>query len=1183
MVKTSTEADGLLNKFRPRLIYDSQGRYRAVSASTMTDNPGNELVRNDGTVIARSLGRRSAAVASAEERATDGLSPLSLDLLGGEAGIAARADDRLCAAPDRIGDALRLQADERYADRAHCRVVEDRGGRAWLQYWLWFYCRADFADFGGGEGDWKLLQLRLNQDRSRPDLVVLQQRRSFGQTRWAGLDLSGSATGEQNPRVYVSPFSHGLYPSPIQERHGALYDGTDGKGPQVLPKLEAMGSWAAWPGHWGRSGPGPVRFLRRESPRSPGRQPAWSDPAVAEGQGLTIEGGFATALDSLTRIASQVVDSGSATGTPAPTIDARLEVSRVVVSYRSRQGRGWAFASVHVGSALTASRIQEVGQTGDIALDLAEDAESCVVRVSSLDRTWRRSDVVMQEVGVDDADDAEHALLVATLEQEVTSDEFARYAHDPGLSGDDLTQGVLDEQRGIWEAVPIERRAHRDAKAEVEELETLEALSRARPRINGWPIAATALGVLGGIGYLLSWSLPAPLALLAAAFALLVAWVRPSRRARARARRRLPSEWDRSDLRRAEFERRADLEVALREKAIRPALRALVNERRTLPYGNRLSFSGKGLTEQRNPRHEIPTSASMHLERVAEATAGGSIGIAGPRGVGKSTLMNAFCDSRRKTGWLTVLLPAPVEYDARDFVLTLFGATCREVQRSRRVVARPGAGADATRQSETPAKQRAGILAGVTASVGAAGAVATVVALSDSVSGSWVSLATVLLVVLGAAVSMVQALLARRQLDPEDTPEARLQAEADARLRSIRFQQSYSYGYSGKLAPPIGVELSADKNTTLSDKQLSFPEIVGQLRAFLEHAASVRLGVVIGIDELDKMESAEAAQRFLNEVKAIFGVPGCIYLVSVSENAMSQFERRGLPFRDVFDSSFAEILSIPPLALEESTNLMRRRTTALSAPFVDLCHVLSGGLPRDLLRTARRLVYIQAQAESAEAQRTERPKVSEADVMAEDERDLRSVCRQLVAEELRRKVEAVAVSARSSSLEPGTRDLIAWIRRLSAEELTPDALIEHSRALPALRGPILDDERADARRLELLRTELAAFMYYMATVLEVFAALGSRDVETAERNGTFEALATTRQKFADHAEIAWKALDAFRQGQSPPLRTVPFPDGCGAGTATARTNAQPGQSRYKVRDGVVRRAQWRLYLRRRRE
>ncbi len=53
---------------------------------------------------------------------------------------------------------------------------------------------------------------------------------------------------------------------------------------------------------------------------------------------------------------------------------------------------------------------------------------------------------------------------------------------------------------------------------------------------------------------------------------------------------------------------------------------------------------------------------------------------------------------------------------------------------------------------------------------------------------------------------------------------------------------------------------------SLSQLQLTMPEIIGGYRGFLGRAAA-EYRVVIGIDELDKTKSAEKAQRFLNEIK----------------------------------------------------------------------------------------------------------------------------------------------------------------------------------------------------------------------------------------------------------------------------------------------------------------------------
>jgi hypothetical protein len=106
---------------------------------------------------------------------------------------------------------------------------------------------------------------------------------------------------------------------------------------------------------------------------------------------------------------------------------------------------------------------------------------------------------------------------------------------------------------------------------------------------------------------------------------------------------------------------------------------------------------------------------------------------------------------------------------------------------------------------------------------------------------------------------------------------------------------------------------------------------------------------------LDKIATAEGVHQFVNEVKAIFGIRGVFFLVSVSDSAMSSFARRGLPVRDAFDSAFDEIVRIGYMDHEQAKGVLSRRVIGLSEPVVAFCECLSGGLPRDLIRVCRSL------------------------------------------------------------------------------------------------------------------------------------------------------------------------------------------------------------------------------------
>ncbi|WP_103344223.1 hypothetical protein [Amycolatopsis sp. CA-126428] len=88
------------------------------------------------------------------------------------------------------------------------------------------------------------------------------------------------------------------------------------------------------------------------------------------------------------------------------------------------------------------------------------------------------------------------------------------------------------------------------------------------------------------------------------------------------------------------------------------------------------------------------TDAYERLERMIRERSDGSFGIAGPRGVGKSTLVRFFATTRGVRGLpddeeheratrnrprLGVVVSAPVAYQPRDFVLHLYAELCKRV------------------------------------------------------------------------------------------------------------------------------------------------------------------------------------------------------------------------------------------------------------------------------------------------------------------------------------------------------------------------------------------------------------------------------------------------------------------------------------------------------------------------
>jgi hypothetical protein len=356
----------------------------------------------------------------------------------------------------------------------------------------------------------------------------------------------------------------------------------------------------------------------------------------------------------------------------------------------------------------------------------------------------------------------------------------------------------------------------------------------------------------------------------------------------------------------------------------------------------------------------------------------------------------------------------------------------------------------------------------------------------------------------------------------------RLDRDARRRLVRIRFLQTTTTGWSGKIGLPwMRGEASRSMSKQLAGQPLTYPEVVNQFREFLgavvRHLSTyreyARSPVCIGIDELDKIGSDQGAQRFVNEVKALFGVPGCNFVVSVSEDALAAFERRGVPLRDAFDSAFDDIVRIDYLSAADSVRLLQERVSGVPESFLYLCHCLTGGLPRDLLRTMRRLVAYGADA---------------------DDPSLAEVARFLVADDLARMCHAGRVALNRGGAEPHTSEILRRLEDLRRLTLNPSAMTRE-----ALRPHLLElaEVPADAMpvRLRQIRAESLCYLYFCSTVLDFFDDDLTRDKLGEAQTGrtSLDRLAAARQLLSVNTGLSWASTSEFRRAWRLPEADLP--------------------------------------------
>lgn len=625
--------------------------------------------------------------------------------------------------------------------------------------------------------------------------------------------------------------------------------------------------------------------------------------------------------------------------------------------------------------------------------------------------------------------------------------------------------------------------------------------------------------------------------------------------------------------------------AALLDRGVLPFVRQVMNDPNI-----QKEYYGVGFNVRRapglqgdDPDFRVETAGSKRLKEKLDAMpSGGNFGIAGPRGSGKTTALNAIRDGHLaiREGPETpsgppfrILVPAPVEFSSREFLLHLYAEICQTyIKKFTKLSVRPELASAKPRLRE-PVRRRSGMLSVLFF-------VSSVIALSLAVPArTWrqywqehivprlakmfgthwgetkkdaaqvslfverldpraiaigLILLTISFLLLGMWIRRLMAQAAATQKENASRKQG-LGRYAKEMLQRIRFQQSYSSGWSGTLKLPI-VEGGVNEAKNMAENQMSLPDIVASIKDFLRRIA-INHRVIIAIDELDKVDSDVKAGQFLNDLKGIFNVPQCFYLVSISEEALSNFELRGLPFRDAFDSAFDEVAHFRYLVYPESRLLLERRVIGLPAAYLCLCHCMAGGLPRDLIRVARELMSLRRKH-----------------INDEGPASLAKITGELVRADLEDRIAATVIALhRASGLD--IDELAAWIDDVRTRvRLDKTVVAGNLLALCASYPAVMDGDASPSQpgeaevKVKRLGFGLVGSLYYSATLLELFTDnLREAEIRRIEGNGdgSAEQLALARQAFTTSAMLAWPRISSFREMwnmevlDSPIRRSVP--------------------------------------------
>jgi hypothetical protein len=238
----------------------------------------------------------------------------------------------------------------------------------------------------------------------------------------------------------------------------------------------------------------------------------------------------------------------------------------------------------------------------------------------------------------------------------------------------------------------------------------------------------------------------------------------------------------------------------------------------------------------------------------------------------------------------------------------------------------------------------------------------------------------------------------------------------------------------------------------------------------------------------------------------------CFYLVSVSDNALSNFERRGIAFRDEFDTSFDDVLFLETPDIEYDLALLRRRVIGMPLPFAYYCYTVSGGLPRDLIRVCRELFDI---------------------AKKHDDATLIKVAAESIALDLRSKIRAISIAATEYLVEPEANLLFNSINKIDFEiQSSSNWMSIANETINKARKLTNDENNPSKTKMIKLIDELTTYLLFSATTIQYYSRMGSektiKQLLPAEID-TIEKLARAKQLVTSSPAYSKSLIADFRQ------------------------------------------------------
>lgn len=396
------------------------------------------------------------------------------------------------------------------------------------------------------------------------------------------------------------------------------------------------------------------------------------------------------------------------------------------------------------------------------------------------------------------------------------------------------------------------------------------------------------------------------------------------------------------------------------------------------------SVAGIPLSVQPDAQYFVSNSLFEKLIKLIDISDAGVFGVTGVRGAGKSVLLKKIAEHFEPTNseasdraYYTVEMSAPISASREmEFLLMLFRQVCDDVIRKLRTSiygTRFDLSAIGTRQI-VQSFWMVLLLAGFAIPIALPFLQEIFYAFLGKRTGEVLVPALVGLLSAGAIYVVVIAsvwlflkALHRILKIFRHRREFALLTLSEQLRDELEFEITRSRG--AELKGPWFGQLTGILKMSEQRKKRPFtiPGLTAEYLSYLQRVRQVFPGKwLIIIDELDKVSDVEHVRSILREIKGALYSRGYFYLLSVSEDAVQAFDARFVQERDIFESTFDEIMPVDRLSLCACRDIINKRLgTALESIGKDedviaatstIVAILSSGVPRELIRNLREVL-----------------------------------------------------------------------------------------------------------------------------------------------------------------------------------------------------------------------------------